>query len=79
MSDINVNSLLGTLAPTIAAAAAAGNNGVVGAIAGLFHLGSGGATTGLDFKNKTMTATWESNNTQTAITLYAAGWTMIPG
>jgi hypothetical protein len=79
MPTTTLSQLLTELAPTLTAAATAGNTGVVGAIAGLFHIGTGGTTTGLDFKNKTMTASWEAANTQTAITLYATGWTLIPG
>lgn len=75
----NLSSLLTALAPVISTAAANGNTGVIGAIAGLFHVGNGGSTTGLDFKNKTMTASWEAANTATAITLYANGWSLIPG
>jgi hypothetical protein len=76
---MNLGNLLTTLAPTINSLATAGNTSALGSLAALFHIGTGGATTGLDFKNKTMTASWEAANTQTAITLYAAGWTLIPG
>ena len=80
MSNPNLSTLITALGPSITAASAAGNTNLLGELVGLLHFGPAPSpTAGLDFKAKTMTGTWEQANPQTAITLYAAGWTMIPG
>lgn len=61
----------------ITAALGSGNNGLASSLAQLLHIGS--TTQGLDFSKKTMTTTWYQANETTAITLVAAGWTIIPG
>jgi hypothetical protein len=79
-NNTNVVNTLTELAPILSGAVSSGNNGLVGTLVGLLHLGSTTSpTAGLDFKNKTMTTTWETGNTATAIQLIAAGWTIIPG
>lgn len=61
----------------ITTALQSGNTGLAASLTQLLHIGS--SQQGLDFKNKTMTTNWYSANQSTAITLVAAGWTIIPG
>ena len=75
MSQVSAN--LGSIASAIQAALAGGNTSLAAQLAGLFH--SGATTNGLDYKNKTMTISWEQANQGTAPLLLAQGWTIIPG
>ena len=63
----------------ITTALSAGNGSVASSLAQLLHIGTAQSNAGLDFSKKTMTTTWYSANSTTAITLIASGWTIIPG
>lgn len=65
-----------SIAQQIAAAMTAGNTTLASQLAGAFHFGAMNGH--IDYKNKTMTVSWEQANPQTAPLLMAEGFTIIP-